>query len=110
MKADLDFKTINTPLHPMERVLVSFVTLQDGEIFSEESDKIEKYVGGLLDMIHGSVMASRRKQCRNAMKCYGKLQEDRPHARDSRNPTAAEDSKKASTCFECGNPGTTEVD
>nr|GFC94456.1 reverse transcriptase domain-containing protein [Tanacetum cinerariifolium] len=26
-------------------------------MFSEESDKIEKYVGGLLDMIHGSVVA-----------------------------------------------------
>nr|GFD28581.1 reverse transcriptase domain-containing protein [Tanacetum cinerariifolium] len=29
--------------------------------FTEESDKIEKYVGGLPDMIHGSVMASKPK-------------------------------------------------
>ncbi|GKB78100.1 hypothetical protein Tco_0944995 [Tanacetum coccineum] len=28
-------------------------------MFLEESDKIEKYVGGLPDMIHGSVMASK---------------------------------------------------
>ncbi|GJR67285.1 hypothetical protein Tco_0013350, partial [Tanacetum coccineum] len=34
----------------------------EGEgIFPEESDKIEKYVGGLSDMIHGSVMASKPK-------------------------------------------------
>ncbi|GJX51419.1 reverse transcriptase domain-containing protein [Tanacetum coccineum] len=31
------------------------------KMFPEESDKIEKYVGGLLDMIHGSVMASKPK-------------------------------------------------
>nr|GEV93722.1 putative reverse transcriptase domain-containing protein [Tanacetum cinerariifolium] len=32
-----------------------------GRMFSEESDKIEKYVGGLPDMIHGSVVASKLK-------------------------------------------------
>nr|GEY01579.1 reverse transcriptase domain-containing protein [Tanacetum cinerariifolium] len=30
-----------------------------GRMFSEESDKIEKYIGGLPDMIHGSVVASK---------------------------------------------------
>ncbi|GJU43518.1 putative reverse transcriptase domain-containing protein [Tanacetum coccineum] len=32
-----------------------------GRIFPDESDKIEKYFGGLPDMIHGSVMASKLK-------------------------------------------------
>ncbi|GJT21930.1 putative reverse transcriptase domain-containing protein [Tanacetum coccineum] len=32
-----------------------------GRIFPEESDKIEKYIGGLPDMIYGSVMASKLK-------------------------------------------------
>nr|GFA14960.1 reverse transcriptase domain-containing protein [Tanacetum cinerariifolium] len=32
-----------------------------GRMFSEESDKIEKYIGGLSDMIHGSVVASKPK-------------------------------------------------
>ncbi|GJZ14682.1 reverse transcriptase domain-containing protein [Tanacetum coccineum] len=32
-----------------------------GRMFPEESDKIERYVGGLLDMIHGSVVASKPK-------------------------------------------------
>ncbi|GKB08591.1 reverse transcriptase domain-containing protein [Tanacetum coccineum] len=36
-------------------------------MFSEESDKIEKYVGGLPDMIHGSVMASRPKTMQDAI-------------------------------------------
>ncbi|GKB93964.1 hypothetical protein Tco_0980101 [Tanacetum coccineum] len=37
------------------------------EMFPEESDKIEKYVGGLPDMIHESVMASRLKTMQDAI-------------------------------------------
>ncbi|GJY26908.1 putative reverse transcriptase domain-containing protein [Tanacetum coccineum] len=32
-----------------------------GRMFPEESDKVEKYIGGLPDMIHGSVVASKPK-------------------------------------------------
>ncbi|GJZ21836.1 putative reverse transcriptase domain-containing protein [Tanacetum coccineum] len=42
-------------------------------MFSEESDKIEKYVGGLPDMIHGSVMTSRLKTMQDAIKMETKL-------------------------------------
>ncbi|GJS22054.1 putative reverse transcriptase domain-containing protein [Tanacetum coccineum] len=35
-------------------------------MFPEESDKIEKYVGGLPDMIHGSVVASKTKTMQEA--------------------------------------------
>ncbi|GKE71424.1 putative reverse transcriptase domain-containing protein, partial [Tanacetum coccineum] len=37
-----------------------------GRMFPEESDKIEKYVGGLPDMIHGSVVASKPKTMQKA--------------------------------------------
>ncbi|GJR48869.1 hypothetical protein Tco_1316972 [Tanacetum coccineum] len=36
-------------------------------MFPEESDEIEKYVGGLPDMIHGSVMASKPKTMQDAV-------------------------------------------
>ncbi|GKG11770.1 hypothetical protein Tco_0346007, partial [Tanacetum coccineum] len=36
-------------------------------MFPEESDKIEKYVGGLPDMIHESVMASKPKTMHDAI-------------------------------------------
>ncbi|GKC11248.1 hypothetical protein Tco_1008030 [Tanacetum coccineum] len=36
-------------------------------MFPEESDKIEKYVGGLPDMIHGSMMASKPKTMQDAI-------------------------------------------
>nr|GFA06812.1 putative reverse transcriptase domain-containing protein [Tanacetum cinerariifolium] len=38
-----------------------------GRMFSEESDKIEKYVEGLPDMIHGSVVASNPKTMQEAI-------------------------------------------
>ncbi|GJQ89241.1 putative reverse transcriptase domain-containing protein [Tanacetum coccineum] len=36
-------------------------------MFPEESDKIEKYIGGLPDMIHGSVVASKPKTMQDAV-------------------------------------------
>nr|GFC72662.1 hypothetical protein [Tanacetum cinerariifolium] len=36
-------------------------------MFSEESDKIEKYIGGLPDMIHGSIVASKPKTMQEAI-------------------------------------------
>nr|GEV14653.1 putative reverse transcriptase domain-containing protein [Tanacetum cinerariifolium] len=43
------------------------LALMWGRMFPEESDKIEKYVGGLFDMIHGSVMASKPKIMQDAV-------------------------------------------
>ncbi|GJX33687.1 RNA-directed DNA polymerase, eukaryota [Tanacetum coccineum] len=42
-------------------------------MFPEESDKIERYVGGLPDMIHGSVMASTPKTMQDAIEMATKL-------------------------------------
>ncbi|GKE09676.1 hypothetical protein Tco_1413227 [Tanacetum coccineum] len=42
-------------------------------MFPEESDKIEKYVGGLPDMIHGSVMASKPKTMQDAIEFVTEL-------------------------------------
>ncbi|GKA47439.1 hypothetical protein Tco_0740322 [Tanacetum coccineum] len=36
-------------------------------MFPEESDKIERYVGGLPDMIHGNIIASKPKTMRRAI-------------------------------------------
>nr|GFB64338.1 reverse transcriptase domain-containing protein [Tanacetum cinerariifolium] len=44
-----------------------------GRMFSEESDKIEKYVGGLPDMIHGSVVASKTKTMQEAIEIATEL-------------------------------------
>ncbi|GJS18839.1 hypothetical protein Tco_0413311 [Tanacetum coccineum] len=43
------------------------LALMYDRMFLEESDKIEKYVGGLPDMIHGSVMASKPKTMQDAI-------------------------------------------
>ncbi|GJX05731.1 reverse transcriptase domain-containing protein [Tanacetum coccineum] len=44
------------------------LALMCGRMFPEESDKNEKYVGGLPDMIHGSVMVSKPKTMQDAVK------------------------------------------
>nr|GFB19730.1 hypothetical protein [Tanacetum cinerariifolium] len=44
-----------------------------GKMFSEESDKIEKYVGGLPDMIHESVVASKPKTMQEAIEIATEL-------------------------------------
>nr|GEY81717.1 reverse transcriptase domain-containing protein [Tanacetum cinerariifolium] len=53
-----------------------------------EADKIEKYVGGLPDMIHGSVVASKRKTMQEAIEIATELMD-----------------KKKPTCYECGVKG-----
>ncbi|GJZ74348.1 reverse transcriptase domain-containing protein, partial [Tanacetum coccineum] len=43
------------------------LALMCARMFPEESDKIEKYVGGLPDIIHGSVMESKPKTMQDAI-------------------------------------------
>ncbi|GJY06809.1 putative reverse transcriptase domain-containing protein [Tanacetum coccineum] len=45
------------------------MALMCSRMFPEESDEVEKYVGGLLDMIQGSVMASKPKTMQDAIEC-----------------------------------------
>ncbi|GKC82514.1 hypothetical protein Tco_1138231, partial [Tanacetum coccineum] len=45
----------------------------EAEMFPEESDKIERYVGGLCDMIHGSVVASKPKTMQDAIEMATEL-------------------------------------
>ncbi|GKD93841.1 putative reverse transcriptase domain-containing protein [Tanacetum coccineum] len=44
------------------------LALMCSRMFPDESDKVKKYVGGLPDMIHGSVMAFKPKKIQDAIK------------------------------------------
>nr|GEV11503.1 hypothetical protein [Tanacetum cinerariifolium] len=65
----MEAKVLEVVLQDMRALLVSALTLAFlnelallcERMFPEESDKVEKYVGGLPDMIHGSVMTFRPK-------------------------------------------------
>ncbi|GKF73595.1 hypothetical protein Tco_0219927, partial [Tanacetum coccineum] len=48
-----------------------------GRIFPEESKKIKKYIGGLPDMIHGSVVASKPKTIQEATEMAIELMDKR---------------------------------
>ncbi|GJS32058.1 putative reverse transcriptase domain-containing protein [Tanacetum coccineum] len=50
-----------------------------GRMFPKESDKIEKYFGGLLDMIHGSVVASKPKTMQEAVEIATELMDKKIH-------------------------------
>ncbi|GKB42495.1 reverse transcriptase domain-containing protein [Tanacetum coccineum] len=50
-----------------------------GRMFPEESDKIEKYDGGLPDMIHGSVVASKPKKMQEATEMAIEVMDKRIH-------------------------------
>ncbi|GKE01680.1 hypothetical protein Tco_1389663, partial [Tanacetum coccineum] len=48
-------------------------------MFLEESDKIERYVGGLPDKIHGSVVASKPKKMQEAIEIATELMDKKIH-------------------------------
>nr|GFB12417.1 hypothetical protein [Tanacetum cinerariifolium] len=50
-----------------------------GRMFSEESDKIEKYVRGLPDMIHGSVVPSKPNTMQEAIEIATELMDKKIH-------------------------------
>nr|GEU39132.1 hypothetical protein [Tanacetum cinerariifolium] len=78
-------------------------------MFLEESDGIEKHVGGLPDMIHGSVMASKPKAIRAVCSKCTNCKRTSHSARDYRSqPAATNNNQRAQganqrvpTCFEC---------
>ncbi|GJW51016.1 putative reverse transcriptase domain-containing protein [Tanacetum coccineum] len=49
-------------------------------MFPEEIDKIEKYIGGLPNMIHGSVKASKPKTTQEAIEFTTELMDEKTHA------------------------------
>ncbi|GJU89814.1 putative reverse transcriptase domain-containing protein [Tanacetum coccineum] len=104
-------------------------------IFSEKSDKIKKYVGGLPNMIHGSVMASKPKTMQDTIEIatelmdkkistLAKRQAENKRKLDNNNHAqqqppkkqvghltqdcrspAATNNQRNPTCYECGNQG-----
>nr|GFD02000.1 reverse transcriptase domain-containing protein [Tanacetum cinerariifolium] len=50
-----------------------------GRMFSGEFDMVEKYVGGLPDMIHGSVVASKPKTMQEAIEIATELMDKKVH-------------------------------
>ncbi|GJT83358.1 hypothetical protein Tco_1057700 [Tanacetum coccineum] len=53
------------------------LALMCGRMFPEKSDEVEKYVGGLPDMIQGSVMASKPKTMQDAIEIANDLMDQK---------------------------------
>ncbi|GJU73719.1 reverse transcriptase domain-containing protein [Tanacetum coccineum] len=56
------------------------LALMCSRMFLEEIDKIEKYIGGLPDMIHGSVKALKPKTMQEAIEFTTELMDEKTHA------------------------------
>ncbi|GJS64199.1 putative reverse transcriptase domain-containing protein [Tanacetum coccineum] len=89
-------------------------------MFPKESDKIEKYVGGLPDMIHGSVVASKPKTMQDAIEiatelmdkkirtfaeCQIKSKRKSPANANTTNNQRGTGTGQKPTCYECGAQG-----
>nr|GEW26961.1 putative reverse transcriptase domain-containing protein [Tanacetum cinerariifolium] len=59
-----------------------------GRMFLEESDKIEKYIGGLPDIIHGSVVASKPKTMQEAVEIATELMDKKIRTFSKRETTS----------------------
>ncbi|GKB46346.1 hypothetical protein Tco_0897099, partial [Tanacetum coccineum] len=68
-------------------------------MFPEESDKIEKYVEGLLDMIHGSVMAFKLKTMQYAIEFATEFMDGNGYPR-KRRKTKPKRQKPSTKCEE----------
>ncbi|GJV21117.1 hypothetical protein Tco_1370137 [Tanacetum coccineum] len=89
-------------------------------MFPEESDKIERYVGGLPDTIHGNIVASRPKTMQEAIEMATELMDKRVNTIAERQAENRKGTRNANnnnnekgtgsgqkpTCFECGRSGT----
>nr|GFA11158.1 hypothetical protein [Tanacetum cinerariifolium] len=79
-----------------------------GRMFSKESDKIEKYIGGLPDMIHRSVVASKPKTMQETVEIATELREtasERKFENTSRNTqNQQQQSNKRNTANNANNP------
>nr|GEW13909.1 putative reverse transcriptase domain-containing protein [Tanacetum cinerariifolium] len=76
-----------------------------GRMFPEESDKIEKYIGGLPDMIHGSVVASKPKTMQEAIEIATELMDKKIRTFTEHETTSGRDNAPAKV-YTVGRAGT----
>nr|GFC12032.1 hypothetical protein [Tanacetum cinerariifolium] len=115
----MPFRLTNAPAVFMD-LMNRELALLCGRMFSEESDKIEKYIRGLPDMIHGSVVASKLKTMQEAIEIATELMDKKIRTFAERE-TASKRKNMANTniannqrgtglgqkaaCYECGVQG-----
>ncbi|GJT78430.1 putative reverse transcriptase domain-containing protein [Tanacetum coccineum] len=77
------------------------LALMCARMFPEEVDKIEKYIGGLPDMILGSVKASKPKTMQDAIEFTTELMDEKTHAYTERNSDRKPYAGSKPLCSKC---------
>nr|GEW42285.1 putative reverse transcriptase domain-containing protein [Tanacetum cinerariifolium] len=81
------------------------LALMCDRMFPEELAKVERYIGGLPDMIHGSVKASKPQSMQEAIEFATKMMDKKmlTHAEHNNNNQKAQGATaRGITCYECG--------
>ncbi|GJR52220.1 reverse transcriptase domain-containing protein [Tanacetum coccineum] len=88
------------------------LALMCDRMFPEEIDQVEKYVGGLPDTIHGSVMATKPKTMQDAIEFATELMDkkintwaERQADNKRKSPPNVNTGANQRACFECGAQG-----
>nr|GEV95031.1 putative reverse transcriptase domain-containing protein [Tanacetum cinerariifolium] len=86
------------------------LALMCDRMFPEEAAKVERYIGGLPDMIHGIVKASKLQSMQEAIKFATEMMDKKMLTHAERRPTATNNNNnqraqgenaRGITCFEC---------
>ncbi|GKB71558.1 putative reverse transcriptase domain-containing protein [Tanacetum coccineum] len=115
----IDWKTLKKMM--TVKYCLRELALMCGRMFPEESDEVEKYVGGLLDMIQGNVMSYRPQTMEEGIKFANdqmdqklititkrkakqKRKSSGPYGNNN-NRRNSETTQNAGTCYKCGVQG-----
>nr|GEU55657.1 zinc finger BED domain-containing protein RICESLEEPER 2 [Tanacetum cinerariifolium] len=92
------YQILGTRQFVLARILVFWeLAWMYARMFPEDSDKIERYIGGLPDMIHGSVMESKQKTMQDAIEFTTELMDKKINTfakRHAENKRKFEDTSK----------------
>nr|GEW34623.1 putative reverse transcriptase domain-containing protein [Tanacetum cinerariifolium] len=80
------------------------LALMCDRMFPEESAKVERYISGLPDMIHGSVKASKPQLMQEAIEptCCCQQQQQQPEQQQQQQPEGQGENARGIICYECG--------
>ncbi|GJZ59110.1 putative reverse transcriptase domain-containing protein [Tanacetum coccineum] len=96
-----EMKKLEANVELLESEIVEF---ESEGMFTEESDKIKRYIGGLPDMIYGNIVTSKPKTMQEAVEMATELIDKKVITiaeRQAENKTSGQ----KPTCFECGVQG-----
>ncbi|GKB79080.1 putative reverse transcriptase domain-containing protein, partial [Tanacetum coccineum] len=94
------------PRNEMKKLEAELWNFESEGMFPEESDKIERYIGGLPNMIHGNMYSPKPKTMQEAVEMATELMDKKEYGKcHNANNQRSTGSGQKPTCYECGVQG-----